>query len=65
MPKRNNLSVENVVLNPVAHGVRRLYERSAPLLIVESNVQFSTVPVLEKFTPSILPTRRQLPTSMT
>ncbi|MBO5946664.1 MAG: DUF308 domain-containing protein [Alphaproteobacteria bacterium] len=36
MPKRNNLSVENVVLNPVAHGVRRLYERSAPLLIVEA-----------------------------
>lgn len=38
METRKNLSVENVAHNPVAHGVRRLYERSAPLLIIEALV---------------------------
>ena len=38
MSKRKDSFVENVAYNPVAHAVQRLYERSAPLLIVEAIV---------------------------
>lgn len=38
MSKRKGSFVENVAYNPVAHAVQRVYERSAPLLIVEAIV---------------------------